>query len=654
MKSLVLSLIIFLALVNLTAQSDLVGEFPLNAEVKSAGKNMIMTMVTLEGGSYFIVKEDISKKLPPGLKIVLDQNSEGEIFLSLPGEDNRYAVMQFMSSANNYGYGNSEGYKQLKAEKEKREAQIQVLKDEANTLQGGFNVLTGFTQEDLDYDGPGFYNYALRQKLTSLESAKEMNKVTYGARERNKEYLKAEQNISSGYESTDVKEAEDQVEADMQAYVELTKKELGLSIKPHLKPWEMMSFEWQDIQKALAPNSVAIEYVKIRFYQDEWVEDYHYYGTVLRKDSDEPKLVYLGMANEIEPLMAKLNDRNGAKFYDRGSVDPENSTAARLYNFCWAPVEPLVQGVENVYFSPAGVLGRVSFDALNGPNGHPLILTTKMHHLGSTRDLLVERKQADLLPPSDGCWLLAGGIDYNLTPNRPIDAKVNPCDIVFGEPYEEKTPFNPSTMLKPLPQTLSEVNTIGALLDDKGVTHRILTGRDANEEAFRFLGYDTKSPTVIHIATHGFSHFERNDSGEKVADKSLENSGVYFAGSQLWYRNDGLKLNGRWTTDELSKQDLTNTQLVVLSACNSGKGLTALREGVYGIQRGLKMAGVQNLIVALWPVNDGAAAYFMTSFYEEWLSGISVHEAFTRAKVGMMKNPKYASPYHWAVFQLIE
>ena len=99
---------------------------------------------------------------------------------------------------------------------------------------------------------------------------------------------------------------------------------------------------------------------------------------------------------------------------------------------------------------------------------------------------------------------------------------------------------------------------------------------------------------------------------------------------------------------------MTNTQLAVLSACESGLGSINLydSEGVFGLQRAFKQAGVRYLILSLWKVADESTANFMVDFYNRLLTDIPIHQAFRDTQLAM--KAKYKDPFYWAPFILVE
>lgn len=190
-----------------------------------------------------------------------------------------------------------------------------------------------------------------------------------------------------------------------------------------------------------------------------------------------------------------------------------------------------------------------------------------------------------------------------------------------------------------LPEAKREVDSIYALRANPLDT--LLTGPSATDENFISLlkrGYD-----VIHLSTHGFFTGETgvfNDIKPLTNDDSMSKSGLVFAGASTTLSDRGFDTalsDGILSAAELARQDFSRTKLIVLSACETGLGhLTA--DGVYGVQRALKQAGAEAMIVSLWRVNDLSCSLFMRYFYEEMQSERSadIHEAFLRARQRLM------------------
>lgn len=190
----------------------------------------------------------------------------------------------------------------------------------------------------------------------------------------------------------------------------------------------------------------------------------------------------------------------------------------------------------------------------------------------------------------------------------------------------------------------------------------MITGMAATEESLKQLS--GHSPTILHLATHGFflpdverkrrDNFTRDPNQLTLADNPLFRSGIIMAGANIVWKGgvafDG-KEDGIVTAYEISNLDLSNSELVVLSACETALGDISGTEGVFGLQRAFKLAGVKNMLLSLWQVPDEETDELMRLLYSNKLKGMANYEAFNMAQETMRK--KYP-PYYWAAFVLIE
>ena len=171
------------------------------------------------------------------------------------------------------------------------------------------------------------------------------------------------------------------------------------------------------------------------------------------------------------------------------------------------------------------------------------------------------------------------------------------------------------------------------------------TNEEATEEAIK----EIRQPCLLHIATHGFFTDEKENTN---ATDPMLRAGLLFTGAANYlqdnvnYGND----NGILTAYEAANLNLDNTELVILSACETGKGEVQLGEGVYGLQRAIMVAGANNLLMSLWKVDDEATAFLMTSFYSVW-EGQNNPDEFREIQIAMRK--KYPHPFYWGAFVML-
>jgi CHAT domain-containing protein len=275
----------------------------------------------------------------------------------------------------------------------------------------------------------------------------------------------------------------------------------------------------------------------------------------------------------------------------------------------------------------------------------------KMRRLSSTRELVLSKQ------PSEGhsCYLF-GGLNYNTSlSDMELYAYASSSRGVKSFSF---TPDNAVGYASwgYLPGTEQEVNSISGTLAASGYTVASFTGNEGVEETFKALsGSKTK---IIHIATHGFYLPNKGDA--------LENSGLVFAGANNFWNTakGGGEMDfddGILTAREISYLNLQGTDLVVMSACQTGLG-EVTGEGVFGLQRAFKKAGVQTPLMSLWEVDDEATRIMMSEFYKALMQGAGKRDALEQAQNCVkqhtfIRNGKEVSgkdPYYWAAFVMMD
>ena len=186
------------------------------------------------------------------------------------------------------------------------------------------------------------------------------------------------------------------------------------------------------------------------------------------------------------------------------------------------------------------------------------------------------------------------------------------------------------------------MNYINSLLKEKKIKTHLFVGEDGTEKQFRTL--DGKAISLIHIATHG----EYTELIHEEADDAMQHCFLIMSGANATDENN----DGLLRADEISTLNLRGCRMVVLSACNTGQG-TLGADGLFGLQRGFKKAGVQALLMTLSAVDDQASMLLMTKFYENIISGLSERQALIKAQQYLRENG-YADSKYWAPFILLD
>ncbi len=433
------------------------------------------------------------------------------------------------------------------------------------------------------------------------------------------------------------------------------------------------SIKWKEIQSKLKIDEVAIEFTSFPYHNGkEWTDSALYIALVLNKQDSLPHLVPLFEQKQLDSLLLKnkSSDKTFINTLYRGATLLEGDEVVEkgnsgLYELIWKPIEHLIPQGSTVYFSPSGSLHQISFAAIAIDSNTRLCDNYKLVQLSTTAMLVQESPFKNEMPPSIELY---GGINYDaeskeleelaqsLKKDNHIVSRSIPSDIDRG-----------NVSWKYLPGTLKEVENINAVAKKYKVKTQFFTGKDALEEQIK-SNKGNQSPRIIHIATHGFffpdpkiEHKERLLIEEeertvyRTSDNPLNRAGLLFAGANNTWLGKADTINiedGILTAYEAANMTLGNTQLVVLSACETGLGDIKGSEGVYGLQRSFKAAGAEYVVMSLWKVPDAETAEFMEYFYEKLFSGKPIPEAFRLAQE-LMKNKYRSEPYKWGAFVLV-
>lgn len=419
--------------------------------------------------------------------------------------------------------------------------------------------------------------------------------------------------------------------------------------------------DFYQIQKLLKQHEAAIEFVRFSYYRKGWTDSILYGAFVILPNSPAPIFVTICEEKQIAKLLnSKNNTQDGfvKKLY-RSTLKKENNHSSitkgdSLYNLVMLPLKSYLINTTSLYIAPAGLLNRIAFDALPIDSIALLIDRFNIRYYSSIRQL-AEQKDSIFSPAKPLDLLLFGGIDFNLIS---FNRNTNRTITTLPDAVKKNMLGNGFAYLK---GTKEEVTKIQALFNNNKKTTQLITDTAATEECFK--SYSSRSPKIIHLATHGFSlpNPEKNNNLKEestnqftVSDNPLLRSGIVMAGAnKVWSGGspENGKEDGIVTAYEIANLDLSNTELVVLSACETALGDIKGTEGVFGLQRAFKLAGVKNMIMSLWQVPDKETVELMNIFYTNFLKGISIYESFNHAKMSMRK--KYP-PYYWAAFVLIE
>jgi len=404
-------------------------------------------------------------------------------------------------------------------------------------------------------------------------------------------------------------------------------------------------YSWKDVKKVLARNEAAIEMV--RWYSEKNKKTY-YIGLIITSYTlHHPHvIIFKGDLEGTCYRQYRLNIRR-------------KSNDFRSYQYYVAPIAQYLRKyrITKIYFSPDGVYNKINLNVLRDKQLGYAYEQFDIQLVTSTRTLL-QRKPAlrAQTPLATACFV--GAPDFNL--NRTQESKPNQGNRVqMLSTHKINLPAYYS-----LGGTKTEVHQLADLVNEKGWRFQILLGQQAIEESIKSL----KSPGLLHIATHGYfreaqevSTYKELYMGfntQKFLANPLLRSGLILAGANNALRDTtyfyGLKVDdGHLTAAEIANMDLDNTDLVVLSACETGQGEVLNGEGVYGLQRAFRVAGAKSILMSLWKVEDTATRQFMLKFYQHYFAMGNKRQALKTTRDYFRKHPRYHHPYYWGAFVLV-
>ncbi len=416
---------------------------------------------------------------------------------------------------------------------------------------------------------------------------------------------------------------------------------------------------WQEVQSALRRNEAAIEFIHFNYYNLEPTDSVLYAALLLKPGMQHPMFIPLCDEKQLKTLLPAADSR-----LNNDQVNELYSNNA-LYRLLWSPLESQLADVRKVYYSPSGLLHRLNLAAL--PTSPKTVLSDRheMVSLGSTRQLALDNQS--IVSNEAPAALIYGGIQFDMDSTtyqeRPASQTNSPRGLSFVQ-TDSTLRGGTWDFLK---WSEKEADNIHVALGQAGIKAQVVKGQQATEESFKQIGQTGPSPRILHISTHGFFFTDpasksetRNLQSEepvfKLSDHPMIRSGLILAGANHAWKTGsplGNREDGILTAYEISQLDLRNTELVVLSACETGLGHIQGNEGVYGLQRAFKIAGAKTLVMSLWQVPDYQTQELMTVFYQKWLSGkMPVRQALQAAQKEM--RDKGYEPYYWAGFVVVE
>jgi CHAT domain-containing protein/tetratricopeptide (TPR) repeat protein len=431
----------------------------------------------------------------------------------------------------------------------------------------------------------------------------------------------------------------------------------------------------QELAAQLAPGAALVELVRYQRY-DFQVKDWrkrggadHYLAVLLWREAGEKtqpqvRLVPLGEAKTIDRAIHAWRAHA-----QQGAIDDKSDRELR--ERLWAPLaKALPEKTTRLFIAPDGELALVPVEAIREADGKYVVERVHVSYLTTGRDLMPRPQPKE----KSQVALVLADPDYNAiaAQDKPL-TKANPAALPSrGDDWTRQY-----KALQSLPGFRREADAVEKLLQERNKDWRVQScrGTNASEETLRSVS----RPRLLYCITHGFF---LQDRPRPVAPHPLRELALADAGPTKWRLPDpgpdprlasGLALAGanRWheraksgisdgllTALEAEDLDLWGTELVVLSACDTGRGQVQVGEGVLGLRRAFQQAGAQTVLASLWKVPDAETEQLMTAFLRRWLEGADKSEALRQAQLELIQHlresknesKRTAPPLYWAAF----
>ena len=430
--------------------------------------------------------------------------------------------------------------------------------------------------------------------------------------------------------------------------IELKEKELIHSLRNYSDFTKNLDIEWKDVRKRLQKGEVAIEFVELdNSIMSSNDTTLNYGALLLKKEWQAPKFVLLQDKQIIDSLVSNvITDFKEAedKAYNKEEWDRLNR---QLYEMIWKPIFSYLEPNDRIYFSPVGMLSLAPMEILYDMKGQLVNERFQLYRVSSTKYLCLAHN-----PVKKENVVLYGGLKYD--------------EGEKAESLQSKISSKREGWIY-LPSSATEVAILDSIFRTANIPTHLYNNYMGTEDSFKKLSGRTIS--TLHIATHGF-YFNEDESDlfdffrdmnvrvkRGTGISTLLRSGLMLSGGQYaWLhgrknipqdKEDGILL-----ASEISLLDFHNVDLVTLSACQTGLGDIS-EDGVMGLQRGFKRAGVNSLLMSLWPVDDDATQLFMSEFYRHLVSGQTKLNSLQLAQK-YLREHGYSNPYYWAAFFLLD
>lgn len=407
----------------------------------------------------------------------------------------------------------------------------------------------------------------------------------------------------------------------------------------------------KDISSLLPEGSVYVDFADIAPINLKTGErsGRKYLAFVLVAGRGEPVTSQLIEIGDMQTVNGKINDflveMNSPEVF---GIIPDKSVldeiSRELYTLLIKPIEQHLKGRRHLFISPAGNVNLLPFEVLMDEQGKYLIEQAEISYITAGRDIM---RFSDTTKASDKAVIMADP-DYDLS--LPEQTALGPRQGT-SRLIRAMQRFN----FPRIPSTAVEADSIEEIMRTTlNLTVENLQRGDADER--RLL--EVSAPRILHLATHGFFLTDlalvQSDNPSKSENTKAVDNPMLRSGIVLSSVNTSLKSglgSGIITAEKALALNIQGTDLVVLSACNTGVGAIERGEGVFGLKRAFLIAGSKSMMMSLWSVSSRETQEFMVTFYELLASGKGKASALRETKLKMMH--QYDNPFFWGAFILV-
>lgn len=418
----------------------------------------------------------------------------------------------------------------------------------------------------------------------------------------------------------------------LQAKTNSLEKEISKMSSAFAGAYDQKPANWIDIQSKIGDKEKAIEILRIK---KNTKNDSIYYAALILSGvpGSFPQLVVVEDGVNMELKYFK-------QYKNMIVYKLEN---LRSYDQYWKQIDEQLNDTKRIYLSSDGVYNKININTLYDTDNKEYVFDKYAIDLLSNTKELTEERTTNQTPQTSKASIF-GFPDYEL------GSAMTTASAASTERGFESG-------ISSLPGTLTEINNIAKELDQNFWKYEKYEAAEANEVNVKKVN----NPKLLHIATHGFFMPDmtlKEGANEGIQTQEAEfnpllRSGLLLAGASKTFQGESLPYDedGILTAYEAMNLNLDETELVVMSACETGLGEVKNGEGVYGLQRAFIVAGANNLIMSLWKVNDETTQKLMSRFYSNWLGGETKKEAFRKAIKSLKK--EYKEPYYWGAFVIL-